>query len=503
MGINSPNYELKSVRILHVDDEEFFLEASNVLLHTFLEKFNIDLITLDSVESALELLDNEDFDVIISDYQMPTIDGLEFLAKLREMNNTTPFIILTGRGREEIVIKALNLGADYYIQKGLDINLLFTELSHYITVLFDKKREKLRRKIAEKELYYRVSYEDIISSLSTHFINLTYQEIDNAILTSLKEIIRFENYDCCAIIQLDKKKLIMSFSLPKDEFKREIPIENIEDYSYVLNLIKDSYSLHIINIDRINENARSELELIGFKNYPSLLGIPLTEDESPFGMLIFGSKQSNRHWTENSILFLRMIGEMISRALLKKKLENEIMTQEKEMKKYLTNLQYENENFMAYLLEINNNIKEYLQKEFKLSNFNKNDTINLNNLLNDLQKEFKDLKISFTDFPTIYGNYGSIYDCFKLLFKNATSFKHSNLINISKTLSNEMMELHISSDSLNIFYDIPSALNDISSTKQYQLLLTLKNLLILNNWNLEISERPKIVFIIKNINLVN
>jgi DNA-binding response OmpR family regulator len=346
MGINSPNYDLNSIRILHVDDEEFFLEASNVLLHTFLEKFNIDLLTLDSVESALKLLEEEDFDVIISDYQMPSTDGLEFLSKLRKMNNTTPFIILTGRGREEIVIKALNLGADYYIQKGLDINLLFTELSHYITVLFDKKREKLRRKIAEKELYYRVSYEDIISSLSTHFINLTYKEIDNAILSSLKEITKFENYDCCGIIQLDNKKLIMSFSLPKDEFENKILVENLEENSYLLNLIKDSYSLHIIHIDKINENARHELEFIGFKDYPSLLSIPLTEDENSFGMLMFGSKQTNRHWSENTILFLRMVGEMISRALLKKKLENEIMSQEKEMQRYLSSLQNENENLM-------------------------------------------------------------------------------------------------------------------------------------------------------------
>ena len=223
MGINSPNYELNSIRILHVDDEEFFLEASNTLLKKdYLHKFNIDMITFRSVKPALELLKREDVDVIISDYQMPDVDGLEFLSILREANNNTPFIILTGRGREEVVIKALNLGADYYIQKGLDINLLFTELSHYISVLFDKKREKSRRKIVEQELQYRVNYEEIISALSTNFINLTYNEIDKAIFSSLNEIMKYDEYDSACIIQLEDKDLIVSFGLPKNEFDRGI-----------------------------------------------------------------------------------------------------------------------------------------------------------------------------------------------------------------------------------------------------------------------------------------
>ena len=58
------------------------------------------------------------YDAIISDYQIPDMDGIEFLKKVRSSGNSIPFIIFTGKGREEVVIEALNAGADFYLQKG-------------------------------------------------------------------------------------------------------------------------------------------------------------------------------------------------------------------------------------------------------------------------------------------------------------------------------------------------------------------------------------------------
>ena len=60
---------------------------------------------------------NTSYEAIISDYQMPGTDGIEFL-KVRASDKTIPFIIFTGRSREEVVIEALNEGADFYLQKG-------------------------------------------------------------------------------------------------------------------------------------------------------------------------------------------------------------------------------------------------------------------------------------------------------------------------------------------------------------------------------------------------
>ena len=66
--------------------------------------------------------------------------GSHSLKRLKASGNPTPFIIFTGRGREEIVIEALNNGADFYIQKGGDIKAQFAELSNKIRYAVTRNR---------------------------------------------------------------------------------------------------------------------------------------------------------------------------------------------------------------------------------------------------------------------------------------------------------------------------------------------------------------------------
>ena len=57
------------------------------------------------------------YDAVVSDYEMPQKNGLDFLKELREQKNDIAFILFTGKGREDVAVKALNLGADSYITK--------------------------------------------------------------------------------------------------------------------------------------------------------------------------------------------------------------------------------------------------------------------------------------------------------------------------------------------------------------------------------------------------
>jgi PAS domain S-box-containing protein len=132
---------IDGIRVLYVDDEPDLLEIAKIIL----EKggaFSVD--TLSSAPEALEQVDAERYDAIISDYQMPEMDGIIFLRQLRALGNATPFIIFTGKGREEIAIQALNEGADFYIQKGGDIRSQFTELAHKIRQAVARRRAEER-----------------------------------------------------------------------------------------------------------------------------------------------------------------------------------------------------------------------------------------------------------------------------------------------------------------------------------------------------------------------
>ena len=83
------------------------------------------------------------YDAIISDYQMPVMDGIAFLKTVRASGNTIPFILFTGRGREEVVIQALNEGADFYLQKGGEPVSQFTELGHQIRLAVTQRRAEV------------------------------------------------------------------------------------------------------------------------------------------------------------------------------------------------------------------------------------------------------------------------------------------------------------------------------------------------------------------------
>ena len=81
---------------------------------------------------ALTILNDKHFDIIISDYMMPEMDGLEFFKRLRISGIVTPFILFTGKGREEVVIEAMRHGVDFYIKKGGDAKSQFAELINAI-----------------------------------------------------------------------------------------------------------------------------------------------------------------------------------------------------------------------------------------------------------------------------------------------------------------------------------------------------------------------------------
>lgn len=140
--------------VLYVDDEPALLDVCKRYLE---RRSDISVSVADSVTNALNLLDTFPFDVIISDYQMPGTDGIGFLKILKEKHCNIPFILFTGRGREEVVIEAINNGATYYIQKGGDPKSQFAELDHKI-------REASRRRQAEENfheigLYYNTLFE--------------------------------------------------------------------------------------------------------------------------------------------------------------------------------------------------------------------------------------------------------------------------------------------------------------------------------------------------------
>lgn len=102
------------ITVLHVDDDPKAVELGKALLEA--KRPSIEVVTETSTATALERLDEAD--CVLCDYTMPEMDGLEFLEAVRDRRPGLPFILITGRGSEEIASQAISAGVSDYVRKA-------------------------------------------------------------------------------------------------------------------------------------------------------------------------------------------------------------------------------------------------------------------------------------------------------------------------------------------------------------------------------------------------
>jgi PAS domain S-box-containing protein len=105
-----------AIDVLHVDDDPSVLDLAEAYFERELDAAAVTSVT--DPEAALDRLDGDSFDCIVSDYDMPEMDGLEFFEAIPERHRKIPFVLYTGKGSEEIASQALNVGVTGYFQKG-------------------------------------------------------------------------------------------------------------------------------------------------------------------------------------------------------------------------------------------------------------------------------------------------------------------------------------------------------------------------------------------------
>ena len=136
------------MNVLYADDERGMLEVGKEFLEM---SGNLNVEIAISATEALRMMADHRFDAIVSDYQMPDMNGLEFLRSVRVQDEKIPFILFTGRGREEIVIEACNAGVSAYLQKGEDTGPMFTELENWIEKEVGRQRTEMALLIKDRQ----------------------------------------------------------------------------------------------------------------------------------------------------------------------------------------------------------------------------------------------------------------------------------------------------------------------------------------------------------------
>jgi len=157
----------RGIRVLHVDDDPDVPR----LVKTYLERED-DRLCVESAGDAaagLERLRDGEFDCVVSDYDMPGRDGIEFLEAVRERHPDLPFILFTGKGSEAVASDAISAGVTDYLQKGPNTEQ-FQLLANRVTNVVSQRRSE-RQLAAERE-----RFQLLFERLTQPVVEVEYQD---------------------------------------------------------------------------------------------------------------------------------------------------------------------------------------------------------------------------------------------------------------------------------------------------------------------------------------
>ena len=137
--------------VLLVDDEEQFLQV----LSERLTNHGLHVNSVTSGEEAVAQVENKNFDAVVLDLAMPGINGIETMKRIKEKRPELEIIILTGHATVKVGIEAMKLGAEDFLEKPVDLN-----------VLLERIREAKQKKMLNQEKKAQNEMEQILKTKS-------------------------------------------------------------------------------------------------------------------------------------------------------------------------------------------------------------------------------------------------------------------------------------------------------------------------------------------------
>ena len=120
--------ELREMKILLIDDDEWIRDS----LSLFFGGEGCHLLALESAEEGIEVLKRNAYDIIIADYRLPGMDGLECLRRIQEIYPNAIKILITAYKSERVVSEAKKMGIQEFIEKPFTIKTIEDSLSRLI-----------------------------------------------------------------------------------------------------------------------------------------------------------------------------------------------------------------------------------------------------------------------------------------------------------------------------------------------------------------------------------
>lgn len=281
------------IRVLYVDDDKTLLNIGKL----FLERNPEIKVTTDSSSiNAFNRLGKEYYNVILSDYEMPEMDGIEFLKKINStFKERVPFIIFTGRGREEVAIEALNNGATFYLQKGGEAKSQFAELIKKIESAANENTLKNIRKIFSQISQKGTCLENNLRLVTKTVSNILCADASFILLQN-----KYEELQHC-----------VSYGVGEN-FKR-ITLKSGEGLGWKAMSSQKGFIADEYFSENISYNTD---ELIRNEGVVSMMATPLQIEEEGFGVL-YAFNREPRCFSEKDLETLSTFGNLAAMAIIR------------------------------------------------------------------------------------------------------------------------------------------------------------------------------------------
>jgi len=190
-------------------------------------------------------------------------------------------------------------------------------------------RDITKRKQTEAELRYRVDFEKFISSISTNFINLTSDEIDEGIHNTLEDIGMFAGVDRSFIFLLDPTATTYSIQYEwcidgvTSLREREISFQ-ANDVTWWQQKLSQFQNIRIADVAILPQKVDAEIQLLRSFGSQSFLCVPLRIGKTLIGFFGFDSVFNKQQWTIENVDLLRIVGEIIANSIERKRRDGEL-----------------------------------------------------------------------------------------------------------------------------------------------------------------------------------
>ncbi len=197
------------------------------------------------------------------------------------------------------------------------------------------------RKMMEEALQNRMEFEKLITTLSSHFINLSMDKIDLGIQNSLASIGRFIGVDRVYLF-LTKGDLVDSPSFewsssPEKAAEAWTPNIYLSDFPWFTERLLRQEVIHVDHLEELPAQATAEKRFVFSRGVFSVVVIPVVSGGRLIGFLTLSTTRKPKHWSAEDIALFKMTGEMLSNALERKTSELALRGSEEKFRELFNN----------------------------------------------------------------------------------------------------------------------------------------------------------------------